>query len=70
MFAMQQGALRHMELTRRKFVTTFMATLFLALTGLRVRTARFVRAVRVRVFPGKVLPMNRAEISKRGKWAR
>jgi len=64
--------LRGMAMTRRKFTAYLMSSLSSVGVGLcglarAVRPRRFVRALRRRGYPGKLVPM--PDVRKRGTWS-
>ena len=63
-----------MELTRRQFGLWLLASGAAILTGARTLgeiagNTRFVRAVKAKMFPGKVVPFDPEEAGKPGKWS-
>ena len=71
---LQDGDLRHMELTRRQFGLGLLASGLALLTsawkfaGTVVR-AGVVRAVKAKIFPGKLIPLNSGQVGQAGKWS-
>jgi hypothetical protein len=63
-----------MEMTRRRFGALIAAAGLAGGAGFRraaatMRDARFVRAVRARVFPGSLRPLDDTRMDKPSKWA-
>ncbi len=57
-----------MELKRRRFFQTVAAAVAAA-AGWTTRPARWVEAVRSRIYPGPTKPFNRADVRRTGPWA-
>jgi hypothetical protein len=71
---MQDRDLRHMELTRRQFGLGLLASALGFLTGAwkfagSVVRAGFVRAVKTKCFPGKLIPLDSGQVGQAGKWS-
>ena len=63
-----------MELTRRQFGASLLASAALVLTGAWKYSglqacARFVRAAKVKVFPGRLVPFDSAHAGRPGSWS-
>jgi len=63
-----------MEITRRRFSRMIVSVMVLVVAGARgiaARTVpkRFLRAAAAREFPGRLRPLEDAEVRQRGKWS-
>jgi len=63
-----------MEITRRQFNRLVVSAALLCAASVRwiaayAKPARFLRALRPTTFPGRLRPLDDAEVRKEGKWS-
>ena len=71
---MQEEDLRSMEITRRQFNRLIVSAAILCVASVRwvaahAAPARVLKALRPTAFPGRLRPLDDAEVRKEGKWS-
>lgn len=66
---LRNGDQRRMDLNRRIFIKTIIAAALAPIAFARRTTSKCTQAVRARIYPGPVKPIDHKKISRPAKWA-